>query len=90
MALAGPKIRFTTKERRMRVTPEMLKWLGQHLRYGHTEESSLLWAAVTLGVFFLLRASEYLDVGYQDPNRGLRGEDVTFKHRGRPVSLGEI
>lgn len=80
LALAGPKRKFGTKERRMPVTPEMLKWLGQHLRYGHTE----------VGFFFLLRASEYLDVGYQDPNRGLRGEDVTLKHRGRPVSLGEI
>ncbi|CAK9112112.1 tRNA 2'-phosphotransferase 1 [Durusdinium trenchii] len=37
-------------------------------------EASLLWGALTLGFFFLLGASEYLDVGYQDPNRGIKGE----------------
>eukprot|EP00435_Cladocopium_sp_Y103_P029310 s607_g7.t1 len=63
LALADLRRRFGTKERRMPVTPEMLKWLGDHLDYGKSEEASLLWAALTLGFFFLLRASEYLDVG---------------------------
>eukprot|EP00435_Cladocopium_sp_Y103_P026666 s2518_g6.t1 len=76
LALAGLRRRFGTKERRMPVTPDMLKWLAEHFQYGRTQEASLLWGALTLGFFFLLRASEYLDVGYQDPNRGLRGSDV--------------
>ena len=72
------------------VTPDMLKWLGEHLQYGRAEEASLLWGALTLGFFFLLRASEYLDVGYQDPRRGLRGSDVTLKLNGNAVALNRI
>ena len=76
LALAGLRRRFGTKERRMPVTPEMLKWLGDHLQLGKSEEASLLWGALTLGFFFLLRASEYLDVGYQDPKRGFNGKSL--------------
>ena len=74
----------------MPVTPGMLKWLGDHLQYGRSPEASLLWGALTLGFFFLLRASEYLDVGYQDPNRGLRGSDITLKLNGKALGLERI
>ena len=90
LALAGLRRRFGTKERRMPVTPDMLKWLGNHLSFGRTEEASLLWAALVLGFFFLLRASEYLDVGYQDPRRGLRGSDITLKLNGKALGLDRI
>ena len=68
----------------------MLRWLGDHLAYGRSQEASLLWGALALGFFFLLRASEYLDVGYVDPQRGLRGSDVTLKLNGRALELGRI
>ena len=90
LALAGLRRRFGTKERRMPVTPDMLKWLGNHLSFGKSEEASLLWAALVLGFFFLLRASEYLDVGYQDPRRGLRGSDITLKLNGKALGLDRI
>ena len=90
LALAGLRRRFGAKERRMPVTPDMLKWLGDHLQYGRAEEASLLSGALTLGFFFLLRASEYLDVGYQDPRRGLRGSDVTLKLNGNAVAVNRI
>lgn len=90
LALAGLRRRFGTKERRMPVTPDMLKWLGEHLQYGKSQEASLLWGALTLGFFFLLRASEYLDVGYQDSKRGLRGSDVTLKLHGKALGLDRI
>eukprot|EP00435_Cladocopium_sp_Y103_P035201 s1779_g9.t1 len=90
LALAGLRRRFGTKERRMPVTPEMLKWLGEHLQYGRSQEASLLWGALVLGFFFLLRASEYLDVGYQDPKRGLRGSDITLKLNGKALSLERL
>ena len=90
LALAGLKRRFGTRERRTPVTPDMLKWLGNHLQYGKNQEASLLCKALALGFFFLLRASEYLDVGYQDPKRGLRGSDVTLKLNGKALELGRI
>ena len=90
LAIAGIRRRFGTKERRRPVTPEMLKWLGNHLQFGKAEEASLLWAALTLGFFFLLRASEYLDVGYVDIRRGLRGGDITLKKNGRPCDLSNL
>ncbi|CAK9112079.1 tRNA 2'-phosphotransferase 1 [Durusdinium trenchii] len=51
------------------------QWEGTPKKGGNASlEASLLWGALTLGFFFLLGASEYLDVGYQDPNRGIKGE----------------
>ena len=90
LALAGVKRRYGTKERRKPVTPTMLTWLGQHLQFGKSAEGSLLWGAICFGYFFLLRASEYLGVGYTDPNRGLRGCDVVLKENGVPVGLDRI
>lgn len=68
----------------------MLTWLGHHLQFGKSAEGSLLWAAICFGYFFLLRASEYLGVGYTDPNRGLRGCDVALKEDGIPVGLDRL
>ena len=90
LALAGLRRRYGTKERRMPVMPDMLKWLGNHLQFGRSQEASLLWGALTLGFFFLLGASEYLDVGYQDPNRGLQGSDITLKLKGRALGLDRL
>ena len=90
LAVAGVKRRYGTKERRRPVTPSMLLWLGEHLKYGKTAESCLLWAALCLGFFFLLRASEYLDTGYVDIDRGLRGCDVRLQEKGEPCPLGRI
>ena len=90
LALAGIKRRYGTKERRKPVTPVMLRWIGKHLQFGRSAEASLLWCAVCMGYFFLLRASEYLGVGYVDPNRGLRGCDITLKENGTPCALARI
>ena len=90
LAIAGIKRRYGTKERRKPVTPVMLRWIGRHLQFGRSAEASLLWCAVCMGYFFLLRASEYLGVGYVDPNRGLRGCDITLKENGIPCVLARI
>lgn len=60
LAMAGIKRRWGTKP----VTPEMLQWIGHTVEYGKSKEGSLMFAAVCFGYFFLLRASEYLCVGY--------------------------
>ena len=90
LAVAGVKRRYGTKERRRPVTPAMLQWLGERLQYGRTSEGSLLWAALCIGFFFLLRASEYLDTGYVDANKGLRGGDVKLQEGGCPCPLHRI
>ena len=90
LAMAGIKRRWGTKVRRKPVTPEMLKWMGSHLEYGKTKEGSLMFAAVCFGYFFLLRASEYLCVGYNQPDKGLRGQDVVLKTHGRECTLQDI
>lgn len=40
LALAGLRRRHGTKERRMPVTPDMSRWLGEHLQYGRSQEAS--------------------------------------------------
>ena len=90
LAMAGIKRRWGTKVRRKPVTPEMLKWIGMQLEHGKSKEGSLLFAAVCFGYFFLLRASEYLCVGYNLPEKGLRGQDVLLKCEGKECSLQNI
>ena len=68
---------------------DVLKWLGEHFQYGKAEEASLLWGALTR-LFFLLRASEYLEVGYVDVKRGLRGGDIIFKKVRKPCDLSTV
>ena len=90
LAMAGIKRRWGTKVRRKPVTPEMLEWIGQHCDYGKTQEGSLMFGAVCFGYFFLLRASEYLCVGYNQPEKGLRGQDVVLKAQGQECTLETI
>jgi hypothetical protein len=92
LVLAGLKKRHGTKERRMPVTARMLGWLHQHLTQGGMtpSEGCLLWGALALGFFFLLRASEYLDVGYMGAERGLRGRDLRLSSQGTPCTLANL
>ena len=90
LALLGIKRRYGTKERRRPVTPMMLTWIGEVLEYGRRAEAALIWAAITFGFFFLLRASEYLDVGYVDPGKGMKGIDVLLRENGTFCQMGRI
>ena len=40
LALAGLRRRYGTKERRLPVTPEMIRWLGNHLQLGRSPEAA--------------------------------------------------
>ena len=90
LALLGIKRRYGTKERRRPVTPTMLNWIGEVLEYGRKAEAALVWAAIAFGFFFLLRASEYLDVGYTDPGKGMRGMDVLLREKGTYCRMERI
>jgi integrase len=84
-ALAGLKRRAGTKERRFPVTPRMLSYIAERLDPHMSSVDALLWAALMLGFFFLLRASEYIDPGYRTVGRGLRGSDLSFRKEGRAL-----
>ena len=71
--------------RRHPVTPQMLRWIRIGLRPETSLDSAVLWAALLLGFFFLLRASEYLaPEGSEDTTKGLRGVDVVPRSQGMP------
>ena len=84
MAMAGLKRRAGKQERRHPVTTRMLRWVKKHLPIFENEEAAVIWAALCIGFFFLLRASEYLDVGRNVPNRGLNNCHVVLKRLGEP------
>ena len=77
--------------RKVPVTPVMLGWLKKYLAQSAVAEceKAATWAAICVGWFFMLRASEYLPP--VDPNqasrRVIRGCDLTFYLDGTPVPL---
>ena len=87
MALAGLSRRYGRPERRLPVTTQMLAWLKIRLDpYKHPYQA-IVWAALALGFFFLLRASEYLKPSHpSQTNRGLLGRHVLLCFKGEPVS----
>ena len=69
--------------RRHPVTPQMLRWIRTGLRPEASLDSAVLWAALLLGFFFLLRASEYLaPESGEGAAKGIRGVDVVPRSQG--------
>ena len=72
--------------RRHPVTPRMLRWIRTGLRIENNLNDAVLWAALLLGFFFLLRASEYLAPEVETPSaKGIRGSDLVPRRGGTPV-----
>ena len=69
--------------RRHPVTPQMLRWIRTGLRPEASLDSAILWAALLLGFFFLLRASENLapEAG-ERAAKGVRGLDAVPRLQG--------
>ncbi|CAE8675193.1 unnamed protein product [Polarella glacialis] len=88
LALEGYKRMYGTKERRRPVTVSMLKWIGVGLQRATQPDHAVLWAAILLGFFFLLKVSELLppEVSSLSPNRGIRGCDLEGRLDGLPCS----
>ena len=59
MAVEGFKRRYRQPSRRRPVTTEMLRWIKGRLDPGARRDDAVIFAAVSLGFFFLLRVSEY-------------------------------
>ena len=73
--------------RRHPVTPRMLRWVRTGIRPQRSLDDAVLWAALLLGFFFLLRVSEYLAPEHADGGKkGLRGIDLTPRRDGVPVT----
>ena len=89
MAVGGYKKRYGTNTRRKPVTVSMLKWIRSRLDPRKCPNDAAAWAAILVGFFFLLRASEYVksDGSKVDNGRGLRGCDLVFRTLGQVVKL---
>ncbi|CAL1147366.1 unnamed protein product [Cladocopium goreaui] len=91
MALAGLRRRYKVPERRAPVTPRMLNYLHDRLRGSSSSpESVLLWAGICLGFFFLLRASEFLPLGYLPLSRHLKGHQVLLYSHGKLCTISNL
>ena len=91
MALAGLSRRYGRRERRLPVTTQMLAWLKLRLEPHRYPDRAIIWAAIALGFFFLLRASEYLKPNHPSrSNKGLLGRHVLLCREGKPVSQSDF
>ena len=79
-ALAGYKRWQPETKRKYPVLPAMLRWIHRHLHEGAIEpqDACVVWAAVMVAFFYLLRASEYLVQQNRSwsQRRVLKGKDV--------------
>ena len=79
-ALAGYKRWQPDTKRKYPVLPSMLRWIHQHLHGGAVEakDACVVWAALMVAFFYLLRASEYLVQQNRSwsQRRVLKGKDV--------------
>lgn len=79
-ALAGYKRWQPDTKRKYPVLPSMLRWIHRHLREGELDpkDACVVWAAIMVAFFYLLRASEYLVQQNRSwsEKRVLKGKDV--------------
>ena len=79
-ALAGYKRWQPDTKRKYPVLPSMLRWIYRHLYEGEIDkqDACVVWAAVMVAFFYLLRASEYLVQQNRSwsEKRVLKGKDV--------------
>ena len=80
------RLRGSPMRRHPAVTPQMLRWIRTGLRPEASLDSAVLWAALLLGFFFLLHASEYLapEAG-EGAAKEIRGVDVVPRLQGSTV-----
>ena len=82
-AMGGLKRLENPTKRKYPVTVKMLRWLQNFLRDGgeyNEFDGIILWGAICLAFFFLLRASEYLVQNKSwSRSRVVRGKDLQFK-----------
>ena len=87
MALDGYKKRYGKDARRRPVTIEMLRWIRRNTDPEHQFNDAAINAAVQVGFFFLLRASEYVksEGTKLREYRGMRGCDIRPRKGGKSV-----
>ena len=90
LIMMGLKKRYGTPVRRVPVTPGMLRWIYPELQKTMPHEYKLVWFSVSLGYYFLLRASEFLPVEHVPSSRHLQGRDVRLKRGGSLCLISEI
>ena len=59
MAIDGLRRRQGCPKRKQPATPAMLLWIRKSLNPRASQGDAMIWAAILLAYFFLLRASEY-------------------------------
>ena len=86
-ALAGYKRWQPDTKRKYPVLPSMLRWIYRHLHEGEVDaqDACVVWAAVMVAFFYLLRASEYLVQQNRSwsEKRVLKGKDVEGRKENR-------
>ena len=87
MAMDGLRKRQGGPKRKRPATPEMLRWLHGKLDIQKRRDDAMLWCAIALAYFFLLRASEYVapDQSGADNGKGVRAIDLVARREGTQV-----
>ena len=83
MALKGLRKRHGPARRKLPTTPAMLEWIRGRLDPEHNPDDAILWGALCLAFFFLMRVGEYAHSGGWDLQKVLTPADVRGKDQNR-------
>ena len=79
MAIRGLKRRSGGGKRKLPTTPVMLRWIKDHLRPADNANDAILWLALSLAFFFLMRVGEYAHSGSWDLKKVLTPADLSAR-----------
>jgi hypothetical protein len=82
LALKGLQKRTKSGQRKLPTTARMLTWLREHLDPENKPDDAVIWHAISMAWFFLMRVGEYAHSGGWDKAKVMTPSSIAFRLKG--------